>query len=77
MGVVARLVSDDALARRIAEATTAWYRDNLRGRHIRDYWVQLLTAYARLQKFAPAMPANPCSCERAVDRGPLRRCKLC
>ena len=77
VAVVARLTGDDALAQRIAVATTAWYRDNLRGRHIRDYWVQLLSAYARLQRFVPARPANPCSCEKAVDRGPMRRCKVC
>jgi hypothetical protein len=75
--VVEYLASHDEQARAIASATAAWYDRNLRGRNIRDYWVQLLSAYARLQRFTPTPPANPCSCDKAVDRGPLRRCKVC
>ena len=72
---VERLVTHDAAAKRIADSTVEWFREHLRGRHIRDYWAQLLTAYAKLQTFKPALPAEPCSCDK--DRNGLRRCKVC
>ena len=76
-GAVAKLAAHDSQAENVAAAAHEWFASNLRGNHIRDYWVQLLRHYASLQRFTPVMPLNACSCERTVDRGALRRCKVC
>ena len=62
LGRVQWLASHDGQAQAIGAASLAWFRAHLRGADIQAYWLELLRAYAALQRFQPQLPPNACTC---------------
>lgn len=56
------LSRNEEKAQAVAAAAAAWYRAHLRGADVQAYWVALLRAYGSLQRFAPQLPPNACTC---------------
>ena len=70
---VGRMQKAPLAAAGIGAAALAFARARLTAGHFALYWKQLLDAYARLQRFSPALPSDACTCWPAKTARERRR----